>query len=194
MTVHMYGDGPHADVNVGQVLSVEHLNFRLTPDHKNGEVWILEVWKAPWDLYHGTRAQWNADPKMLNTGPYPAKGDYVFSEVIPGTPSLESVEKMILLVEDGWQRKRPIDNALAIRANSEKRVKDRKTTIRDMINNRSLIGAGETYSSRGGGRGTKTINLSRTANELGLPTGSGATGVMKTRRRSVYQVPNTRGL
>src|SRR5277367_5744207 len=42
-----------------------------------GDYWILEGWKSAMELTRLTKEQWEADPMMLNTGPFPAHGDYV---------------------------------------------------------------------------------------------------------------------
>lgn len=194
-SISFYGAGPSGILRGERgEQSLELLDARLSLSNKIGECWILEIWKAPWDITGGmTKEQYRLDPHAIASGiPYPEKGDYrlcaVFYSVVP---TLETIEKQIKLVEDGWKNKRPVENAIAIQANLEKETKQRETTVRDMINNRSLIGAGEAYSAPGmkNGRGTKTVNFRKTAKEMNLPTQPGQTTVRKTNR--MFKIPVT---
>lgn len=177
-TARVYGAGPG-----GKPKSLRLLDYRPFPDAPLGECWLLEQWKAPWDYAGGgTKESWERNPLNLNMGPYPAKGEYdsdASSMVIRGTPSLELVEKMILMIEDGWKRHSENENQVAIQGLAEKGIRERDNRMTDRINNRSLIGAGETYSARGGGRGTKTVNTNRSAQDVGLPGIPGATSATK---------------
>lgn len=180
MTVRVYGGG-----SSGVPRSLRVLNYRMDADGQQGDCWLLEQWKAPWDYYEGTKEQWERDPLKLDMGPYPSKGEYdsdASSMIVRGTPSLELVEKIILLIEDGWKRHRPAENNSAIGREVDRGLKERDDRMDDRIRNRSLIGSGEAWSSPGGGgRGTKTIQTEVTAQEAGLPGIPGATTMSKKR-------------
>lgn len=195
-TVRVYGGGPDSslkdtdeDPNDIGVHSMQLLDARLSKDHRKSECWILEIWKPYWDLTRLTEAEWNADPTMIAQGPFPKNGDYVISEPFySSVPSLESTEKLILLVRDGFMRKRPIENAIAIRDRVEKKEEANRNARIDIIHNSSLIGAGEAFSApgRGHGRGTKTILGNLTTADVGMSdyTAPGSTfaGPWKSRK------------
>lgn len=178
-TVQVYGFGESGVIGREQgPKSIQALNARLSNEHKLSEVWILEQWKAPWDCYPGTREQYERDPMQLAAGiPYPVNGEYFGDETTAfhgAVPTLESAEKLILQIEYGWKVLTPTDKADAINKGMEKFKKDRHNTLKDMIDNRSLIGAGEAYSAPGrrNGRGTKTIVTDRyTTKDVGLAPG-----------------------
>ena len=179
MAVRVYGGG-----STGVPRSLRLCDYRMTSDAPKGDCWLIEKWVAPWDYYEGTPEQWARDPLKLDFGPYPSKGEYdsdAASMIVRGTPSLELVEKIILLIEDGWKRHRPAENNTAIQREAERGLKERDARIDDRIRNRSLIGSGEAYSvaGGGGGRGTKTIPTEVTAQEAGLPGIPGATTMSK---------------
>lgn len=196
MSVSFYGAGPSGMFRGEKgAQSLELLDARLSLDHKVGETWVLEVWKAPWDITGGkTKEQYALDPYAIASGmPFPAKGDYRLCEVFYSViPSVEAIEKQIQLHRDGFMNKRPIDNQLAIEKNVEAETKACDNKLRDMINNRSLIGAGEAYSAPGrrNGRGTKTVNLSKTSKDLkraGVSIHPGQTMARKTNR--MFKIP-----
>lgn len=183
-TIPVYGLGMN-----GTPQSMQELDAKMSKDSKPGECWILEIWKPCWDLTRLTETEWNADPSMVAQGPYPKNGDYVLSEPFYGNiPTLESTEKLILLVRDGFMRKRPIENAIAIRDRVEKKEEANRNARIDIIHNSSLIGAGEAFSApgRGHGRGTKTILGNLTTADVGMSdyTAPGSTfaGPWKSRK------------
>ena len=162
----------------------------LNPLSVNSNTWILEKWLPPWKLYSGTEDDWNQDPDQLATGFYPKRGDYVLCEALSGQPSLESVEKTILMIEDGPNRHREVDNTLDLVARMEKGQADKKKKKRDIIYNRMRPWGAESYSSALSMRNSKTYEQPRSANELGLPA-PGATATFKRRKREVFKVPVT---
>jgi hypothetical protein len=167
MTVPMYV-GPHA----------------LEPV---GEFWILEGWRSGYDMCRMTKEQWEADPMMLNTGPYPTRGDYVRHETLSCAPCDANIEKLITWIEEGGKR-RDGENFYACRDNMEKDLRDRKNKrdalIRDSMRPfgmETFIGAGTRH------RNSKTYPILKTREELGLP----AEGIMKAGRGKpvIYEVP-----
>ena len=151
-----------------------------------GECWILEGWKSPADLYAGTEEQWNTDPMMLNTGPYPRRGDYVLHEALSCNPAQASIEKLILWIEAGGKR-RPIENAQFCQDALQRDMRDRKSK-RDALIRDSMRPFGmEAFVGYGGQRATKTLPGLKSREELGLPA-EGVTKAMRVRRPAVYEV------
>lgn len=149
-----------------------------------GDYWIIEEWKSAADYYRGTEEDWNADPRMLNLGPYPRHGTYVRRETLSCNPCEANIEKLITWFEEGRNR-RPSENAVACRENMEASMRDKKNK-RDAIIKGSMRPFMGDYSAAGGGRSLKSYNVSLSAQEAGLPT-RGTT----TARPSgvVYEVP-----
>lgn len=168
MTVPMYV-GPHA----------------LEPV---GDFWILEGWKSCYDICGAmTSEQWNADPMLLNTGPFPSRGDYVRHETFAATPTSTGVEKLISWIEEGGKR-RAIENAQAVQQNLEYALTDKRNKrdalIRDAMRFGGAINPMVGYN---GGRGTKTFPVLKSWEQSGLP-GAGQTVALK-RKPVMYEVP-----
>lgn len=164
-------------------------NLAIQPIQPSGDVWILEKWKAPWEITNLSKKQWNADQDMLNMGPYPARGDYVLCEVLACEPANANIEKLITWIEQGAKRS-PQENRTAIVENMQRQMRDRHNERHARILNRLLPFGGEAYAAAGGGRGTKTIEMKHSANDLGLPTQSGYTGVSPVHKPVKFEVPN----
>lgn len=156
ITVPMYF-GPYAIEPLGS-----------PPTYDGANAWILEGWKAPHELYGGTEEQWNADPQMLNLGPYPRRGDFVRHETLRVNPSDANIEKLISWIEAGGKR-RAIENQLHCIEQLEQKMRDKKRVFNDRIQNRMLPWAGQPVVGPGGSKGTKTVENTRSREELGLP-------------------------
>lgn len=160
-TVPMYANGVISDDNPTGALGL----------HPMEPAWILEKWQSPSEYagYSITAERWNADPQKLLLGPFPARGDYYISSVLNCKPSDANIEKLIMWVEEGPKRN-PNDNRDACVNNLEKSLKDKKSTreaiIRDAM--RPWNGADPYVSGVGRGRGSKTLQQLKSANELGL--------------------------
>lgn len=182
---------------------IEPINQRLTPQHKQGECWILEQWVNPYR--DCSEQEWNTVPciqisgvrglvtRLQAMGPFPRQGYYWHSDntYLIGEPTVSQVEKMILFVEDGMFRHTEWDNYVAIRNKVEKGEKQVETTVQDRIKDRMLIGGGEAWSSGHGHRGTKTINTKRTSRDLarrGFSTKPGTVSVTPRRRKVTYDL------
>lgn len=154
---------------------------------KVGDYWILEGWIHPRDLYAGTEEDWNANPLMLNTGPYPRRGDYLRRETLSCNPCEANIEKLITWIEAGAQR-RSADNVQACQDNLDKELLARKNK-RDAILRDAMLAFGhEAMSGYGGGRGTKNFTVTKNNREAGLP-GPGEMVTMKPKKRVVYEIP-----
>ncbi len=155
----------------------------------NPNVWVLEKWLPPDKVTSLTREEWNASPECLMQGPFPDKGDYVLA-ALPLTchPSQANIDKLVSWVMAGGNFSRA-QNALAIqnRIDAQERAKDSKR--KDMIDDALLPFGGEAYSGRKRGRGTKTVTAKYSAQDLGLPTKSGYSGVSPVHKPVTYKVP-----
>lgn len=133
-----------------------------------GAKWILEKWLSAVE-YAGTPLDWQARCSIL--GPYPSRGEYemvwTFDEV-----AIEdfNVEKLIRWIEAG-RNKSFVENRTACKdeyARQQNAVRSEQyARIYDKLPpycNFPMVGYG-------GGRGTKTAPLTKTAEELGMPTG-----------------------
>lgn len=151
-----------------------------------GDYWILESWKSPQELC-GTRTEkeWNSDQKLLITGPFPARGDYVRRETFATTPTVGSVEKLISWLEEGGKR-RDIENVLAIQKNLEADIASRRSKkdaiLRDCLRPgdaaSAYIGAGTRQ------RANKDTPILRSTRGMPKP-GSTSMG----RKRVTYEIP-----
>ncbi len=157
---------------------------------RNPKVWILEKWLPPDQITALTAEEWTADPDCIAQGPYPARGDYAMA-ALPLTcdPSQANIDKLVQWVEAGRKRTRG-QNAVAIQNEVDAKEKTRDRKRRDMIDNQLLPYGGEAYVGSGRAkRGTKTVSPQYSANDLGLPTKSGYSGVSPVHRPVTYEVP-----
>ena len=186
---------PHGGINP--------IQERVSPQHKAGECWILEMWVNPYR--DCSEQEWNTIPclevpgsdlpmtRLAAMGPFPRRGYYWHAEntYLYGEPSYTQVEAQILLVEDGLFRHTKWDNYVAIRTKEERGEKRQNAVASDMVRDRFLIGGGEAYSARGGHRGTKTINTKRDTRHLrrgGFKTAPGTVSVTPRRNKLVYDL------
>lgn len=133
-----------------------------------GDQWILERWMTPYEYTGRTPEQWKQTLTVL--GPYPDRGEYEVSHVFEACgPTDANLTKLISWIEEG--RKRSWwENRTACQADSEADEKERKN-LREAIIRDSLPAFGTApLSGYGGGRGTKTAPILKSAEELGLPT------------------------
>jgi hypothetical protein len=182
---------------------IQPIGHRMDPQHKDGECWILEMWRNPYR--DCTEQEWNTVPcvevagqpmpmtRLAAMGPFPRRGYYWHAEntYLYGEPSHTQVESQILLVEDGLFRHTKWDNLTAIRRKIEAGEKKLAARNKDMIRDRHLIGGGEAYSARGGHRGTKTINTNRDTRHLksaGFKTAPGTVSVTPRRKKLIYDM------
>jgi hypothetical protein len=151
-----------------------------------GEAWVVEEWKPPFEVYRGTEEDWNADPVMLCTGPYPRRGDWVLREALSCNPCEASIEKLISWLEAGGKR-RQIENTEACVANLEKAMRDKKSKRDAMVRDMMRPWGAESYAAAGGGRNSKTYPLLKSREELGLPD-EGVTKAMRVKNPVTYEV------
>lgn len=136
-----------------------------------GDKWILEKWLTPFEFCRMTREQW--DREMLVNGPFPDRGEYEHCHTFETcTPAEANLDKLIMWINEGKNRSYDeIRAACEAKYQSEDRdvANMQESVIRDALpafGTVPLVG-------RGGGRGTKTDRIRKTAAELGLPTRGG---------------------
>lgn len=150
-----------------------------------GEVWILEGWLSPWQLYTGTKEQWEADPMMLNTGPYPHRGDYKLRCLLPGNPSDYNMDFLIQCIEEGPKRSRS-EKDQAIQEKMDASVRERKRKMKDIIQDRMRPFGGEYVGGAARGN-TKTAPILKSRQELGLP--EHGTNAVRLKNPVTYEIP-----
>lgn len=159
---------------------------------KNPFLWVLEKWLPVDKVTSATRAEWEADPTCLLSGPYPADGDYVMAgPPLTCEPANANIDKLIMWIEAG-ERFTPGQNALAIQNKIDADEKTKRRVIKDKIDDRCLPFGGEAWASGTSvrsKRNTKTINVKHSARDLGLPVKSGYTGVSPVHKPVRYKVP-----
>lgn len=155
-----------------------------------GDYWILEGWRSCADLCGGpmTAKEWNANPVLLNTGPFPARGDYVRRETLAVNPSDANIEKLITWIEEGAKRSFG-DNFYACRDNMDRSIMDRKNKRDALIRDSMRPYGAEPMVGYGGSRGTKNYPVIKSREELGLPA-AGSTTALKSKKRLMYKLPS----
>lgn len=131
-----------------------------------GDSWILERWRSAME-YHGSRASW--DMLCSNLGPYPERGEYDIAhhfEIVQ--PDDCNLDKLIAWMEEGHKRN-PRENTVALKAALEKDEADLSKVRQAMIGNSLPAFGSAPMSGPGGGRGTKTYPVMKSAEALGLP-------------------------
>jgi hypothetical protein len=135
---------------------------------QNTGVWVLEKWIDAFAFTRMTAAEWNRDPDMLATGPYPSRGEYVMIGNLPIKPADTNIEKLIGMVNAGtkysWAEK-----LAACRLRSDSEEAGKKSLMTDIIRDALPVAGTEPLVGYGGHRGTKTAPILKSANELHLP-------------------------
>lgn len=132
-----------------------------------GEKWVMEKWLSAAE-YAGPQDRWD-----LVLGPYPARGEYELCHVFDGILVDElSLEKLIGMIEAG-RRTRFAEKVTAHRRDAEREKKAIRDQQEAMIRNRLPAFGVAPLVGYGGRRGSKTVPILRTAEELGLPASAG---------------------
>lgn len=148
--------------------------YRWVPKYERVRaVWILERWYAAMEFTHMSKLKWDCtmvDPVSgwLILGPYPTRGEYDLVWEFDQGVDNDSLEKIIGAINRG--RDRSFEEIRQFHKGEyaqEERDTQREgyAEIRDAM---TAFGSAPIASSRLG-RGTKTREMVRTANELGLP-------------------------
>lgn len=132
-----------------------------------GDTWVMERWYSPME-YHGTREAW--DEMCSNLGPYPERGEYDICHHFEFTgPDDCNLDKLISWIEEGRKRN-PQENTNALKDAAAKEENDMRNARLDIIGNALPAFGSAPMVGHGGGRGTKTMPVLRSAQEAGLPT------------------------
>lgn len=138
--------------------------------------WIIEKWLDAFTFTGMTPTRWNRDKDMLSLGPYPSRGEYAMCGNTQFRPADTNIEKLIAMVNAGskysWAEKL---NACRTKANGDQKVKD--ILCQDIIRDALPFHGTEPLAGYGGGRGTKTAPILKSANELHLPRPTNTTQV-----------------
>lgn len=134
-----------------------------------GKNWVLERWMEPFEYTGCTAEVWNMTMTML--GPYPDRGEYDLVHVFdPVQPDDISIEELIRHIEAGRKFFSQAENYQACKANYEKQKADLDSQKDAMIRNSFSAFGNAPMAGYGGGRGTKTAPILKTAEEVNLPT------------------------
>lgn len=146
-----------------------------------GSCWVLEKWLSAYEFAKCTAEVWNQSMTIL--GPYPSRGEYeavhIFEAAVPADANLD---KLISWVDAG-KRYSANENRNALRDEWDRDELGRKNHRLDVIRNALPAFGAAPMSGPGGGRGTKTMPILRSANELGLPVGRGHVSAKTTKQK-----------
>jgi hypothetical protein len=133
-----------------------------------GNQWVLESWRMP-ELGRARHEQLGLV--------YPERGEYYFSEVLPGGPEDWDIGKVISWIEAGRYRN-PNENPVSIKEAYQKEDAAARSNLSDAIRDKFPAYGLRPFAARGGSRGTKTSPIVKSANDLRLRIASGTTGKM----------------
>lgn len=149
-----------------------------------GRIWIMERWQTPFEFARCTAEVWNQTMTLL--GPYPDRGEYEICHPFEITlPTDCNLDKIVMWVEEGRNRSW-WENRTACQADYDKEEKSNDSTKNAIIRNSLPAFGTAPMSGFGGGRGTKTAPILKTAEELGLPTSGGMSRARQTNQQ--YEV------
>jgi len=155
----VYGEWPNGERKASWVPLYPHLKGH----------WVLERWMTPQQFAGCTADQWNSNPALNTLGPYPDRGEYEISHdfdlVGPGEANLE---KLISWIEAG-QKRSFAENRAACQADYDREEAATSSEMQARIENCFPAFGGVPMAGYGGGRRTKTFEISRSAREAGLP-------------------------
>lgn len=194
-----YGKNPYGD-NLFRLVwapSARYLIYGTWPDGSTkaswnrkypqaGDNWVLDKWLSAYEFAKCTPEVWNETMTIL--GPYPDRGEYDLAHVFDMVnPDDSNLEKLIIWINEGKNRSF-FENRVACQANADAEELDRKRLRLDIIRDSLPAFGAAPMVGHGGGRGTKTAPILKSAEELGLPTGGGQSRVMPTRKQE-FEVP-----
>ena len=202
MPMSRFGTNPYGD-NLYRIVfapSRRHLVCGEWPDGSNqaqyvkkypavGEQWIMERWLRAEDYAKCTKEFW--DREMLILGPWPERGEYELCHVFEAcSPENASIEKLIQWVELGRQTSF-YDTQQWHKSDAEKERKDIGNQQDAMIRNWLPAFGAAPMSARGTVRSQKAMPITRTAEELGLPTQGGMRRTKNPQNAPKFEVPVT---
>ena len=146
-----------------------------------GNTWILERWKSAHDFTGGLKPeQWDRDPKWNILGPYPSRGEYELCHVFEASsPTDANLDKLVMWIQEGDKRSY-WENRTACQNEMDAEQKSTDSTMTDIIKNSMSAFGVRPMVGYGGGRGSKSKPILKSANELGLPIGNNKLKQMRT--------------
>jgi hypothetical protein len=145
------------------------VSAKLLPKYNSvGDRWILEKWLSAEQFAGVSRIVWDAELAIL--GPWPERGEYEMVHAFEACGPVDAnLDKLIAWIEAG-RRSSFQDVKDACARNYAQEEKDSKNLQTDMIHHRLPAFGGAPLVGFGGGRGTKTGIIRRSAQDLNLPT------------------------
>lgn len=136
-----------------------------------GDQWIMERWLPAAEYAKCTKDFW--DRELLILGPWPERGEYEVCHVFEtGAPDEVGLEKLIAMIEEGRKRSY-FEKRTFHREDAEREAKSISNQQDAMIRNWLPAFGSAPMVGHGGGRGSKTMPIVKSAEELGLPTSGG---------------------
>lgn len=133
-----------------------------------GDCWVLEKWLSAYDFTKCTAETWNMMLTVL--GPYPDRGEYELVHAFEACPPADAnLDKLISWIEAG-RKYSAAENLTSLRKDLEEEETGRRNQRLARISNALPAFGAAAMSGPGGGRGTKTMPMQYTAEELNLPT------------------------
>ena len=151
-----------------------------------GDVWVMERWHTAFEFTRMTEQSWNESMTVL--GIYPSRGEYEICHIFEAcAPEHANLDKLVMWIEAGRNRSFS-ENRTACQQDADRREKETSAEVQDRI--RDILPAFGTAPliGYGGGRGTKTMPITKSAEELGLPT-SPTRKNLKLRNPPTYEIP-----
>lgn len=165
LTMHKYGKaGSYLKYRIVHASSRRHLVFPLMgggdqkwirkyPLEHQRDSWVMEAWHSIADYALGQNVATYAKTSGICLH---EDGEYdICFEFENGVPSEGGLDKLVAWIEMGGKR-RPIENALAIRAEWDQQEKDKDARLTDRIAGLIPAFGAAPMAGAGGARGTKT--------------------------------------
>jgi len=162
---------------------------RFVAAYPVGDIWIMEQWRSAAEFAKMSEAQWNLEMTIL--GPYPTRGEYeICHSFETSTPDDANLEKLILWIEKS-NHVRFYDTQDWHRRDAEREKEVIGNQQEAMIRNWLPAFGTAPMSGYRGGRSHKAAPITRTAEELGLPTQGGQLRSKHNPNRQKFAVPLT---
>ena len=152
-----------------------------------GEQWIMERWLPAEEYAKCSKEQWNRD--LLILGPWPERGEYDLCHTFElAGPDDANLEKLIAWIDMG-RKTSFYDTHVYQREDAAREKRTISDTQDAMIRNWLPAFGSAPMSGPGGGRGSKTAPILKTANELNLPLNGGQIQARKNLRAPKFELP-----
>ncbi len=186
LNMHLYGLNPYQE-HIYRVVFAPSRRTLVCGDHGSGytearwmpeyghigDLWVMEKWLSGIEIEPRGKAAWDRE-RSIN-GPYPERGDYFWCHTFETcTPDEANLAKLVSWINEG--KNRPYGEVRAACENKYNQETKSTESMQDSLIRDALPAFGMApLVGYGGGRGTKTATIIRSANELGLPLKTGRT-------------------